>query len=588
MAGRIPQAFIDDLLTRVDIVDVIDARVPLKKQGANQVACCPFHDEKTPSFSVSPTKQFYYCFGCGASGTALGFVMEYERIGFVEAVETLAESIGVEIPREGGGGARDGEIERDYALLAEAERFYRQQLRANPQAIAYFKERGVSGETAARFGLGFAPAGWQHLIEHLGERGRDDLLRSGLVNQHEESGRLYDRFRGRVMFPIRDRRGRAIAFGGRVLDDGSPKYLNSPETSLFHKGRELYGLYEARRARSSPPRLLVVEGYMDVVMLAEHGIDYAVATLGTSMSERHVEHLFSVVGEAVFCFDGDEAGRQAAWRALSNTLPALSDGRESRFLFLPDGEDPDSLVRREGREAFEQRLEHARPLADFLIDRLKHDVDTTSMGGRARLAAEAGPLLTRMPAGVYHDLLVERLATEVGLPPDRLRADLTGKGTQAPSAARPVTPRRRRGSTVRMTPMRTAIALLLQQPSLAGRLPADHPALAGDQPGSAVLADLHGRATADPAITTARLLEGWRDTSEQVYLERLAAYPFATDADAERDAGLVREFDDTVARLTEQGQRARRSALLDAARERALSDAEKRELLRLMGHSTGC
>lgn len=581
MAGRIPQAFIDDLLARVDIVDVVDARVPLKKQGANQVACCPFHDEKTPSFSVSPDKQFYYCFGCGASGTALGFLMEYERIGFVEAVEALAESLGLEVPREGGG-APDGGLEPIYALLGEAERFYRRQLRDSPEAVAYLKERGVSGPTAARYGIGFAPPGWQNLIEHLGQADADDLARSGLVNRHDDSGRRYDRFRARVMFPIRDRRGRTIAFGGRVLDDSAPKYLNSPETSVFHKGRELYGLYEARQARRSPPRLLVVEGYMDVVMLGEHGINYAVATLGTSLSQSHVERLFSVAGEAVFCFDGDDAGRQAAWRALTNTLPALTDGREVRFLFLPEGQDPDSMVRSEGREAFEQRLAAARPLADFLIERLKAETDTTTVGGRARLAADAGPLLGRMPPGVYHDLLLDRLASEVGLSPERLRADLGGQSTPARPSASP-TPARRRPGTVRMTPMRTVVALLLQNPGFASRLPTHHPALAGAQPGSELLADLHARATANPAMTTARLLEAWRDTSEQGYLERLAGYPFATDADGNRDEALAREFDDALVRLAEQGRHARRSELISASRERALTDAEKRELLRLWG-----
>ncbi len=577
MAGRIPQAFIDDLIARVDIVDVIDARVPLKKQGANQVACCPFHDEKTPSFTVSPSKQFYYCFGCGASGTALGFLMEYDRLGFVEAVETLAESLGMEVPREGGA-APDSGLESLYAVLADADHFYQRQLRDAPEAVAYLKERGLSGQTAARFGLGYAPAGWRHLIDHLAGRDTDDLARSGLINRHDDSGRLYDRFRGRIMFPIRDRRGRTIAFGGRVLDEGTPKYLNSPETSVFHKGRELYGLYEARQARRSPPRLLVVEGYMDVVMLAEHGIDYAVATLGTSMSESHVERLFSVVGEAVFCFDGDEAGRQAAWRALTNTLPALTDGREARFLFLPEGQDPDSMVRSEGRESFERRLESARPLADFLIDHLKAEVDTTSVGGRARLAAEAGPLLGRMPAGVYHDLLLERLAAEVGLSPERLRADISGGRTETPHAsARPATARRR-DPTVRMTPMRTAVALLLQNPALAERLPPDHPALTGGLPGAGLLADLRARAAADPAITTARLLEAWRDTSEQSHLERLAAHPFATDAEGNRDEALAREFDDALQRLVEQCRQARRSELLAAADERALTEDEKREL----------
>lgn len=578
MAGRIPQAFIDDLLARIDIVDVVDARVPLKKQGSNWVACCPFHDEKTPSFTVSPTKQFYYCFGCGAGGSALGFVMEHERVGFVEAVEMLAASLGLEVPREGGGPA-DESLDAVYAALAAADAFYRRRLREADDAVAYLKDRGVSGETAARFGIGYAPPGWSNLLDRGDAGAVEDLLRAGLVNRND-AGRVYDRFRGRVMFPIRDRRGRTIAFGGRVLDDDTPKYLNSPETPVFHKGRELYGLYEARRARRDLPRLVVVEGYMDVVVLAEHGIDYAVATLGTSISQTHCERLFSVAAEIVFCFDGDDAGRQAAWRALGNVLPVLTDGREARFLFLPEGEDPDSMVRAEGREAFERRLAEARPLADFLVERLRQGVDTATEGGRARLAAEAGPLLATMPAGVYHDLLLERLAAEVGLSAERLRADMArpaGRRRDTRTAER--LPRRAAG--VRMTPMRTAIALLLQNPGLVERLPADHPALAGEQPGTALLADLRARIDAAGETTTARLLEAYRDTSEQKHLERLAGHEFATDADAERDAALAREFDDAITRIAEQDLRARRQRLVDAARERELSADEKRELQEL-------
>ncbi|MDX1609153.1 MAG: DNA primase [Halofilum sp. (in: g-proteobacteria)] len=576
MAGRIPQQFIDDLLARVDIVDVIDARVPLKKQGSNHVACCPFHEEKTPSFSVSPVKQFYYCFGCGASGTALTFLMEHDRLHFVEAVETLAASVGLEVPREGG--AAGDSHEPIYAALAAADRFYREQLRASEAAVAYLKQRGISGRTAASFGIGHAPPGWSNLVDHRVAGGdTQTLLAAGLVNRND-AGRVYDRFRNRITFPIRDRRGRTIAFGARVLDDDTPKYLNSPETAVFHKGRELYGLYEARQHRRRLERLLVVEGYMDVVMLAEHGIDYAVATLGTSVSEQHIERLFGAVGEVVFCFDGDEAGRQAAWRALTNTLPLLSGGREARFLFLDEGEDPDSTVRREGQAAFEARLADARPLADFLVERLREGHEDDSIGARDRLAADARPLLARMPAGVYHDLLLERLAREIGLSSDRLRADL---GTAA-GARRPTPPlRQARGGGVRMTAMRTVIGLLLQMPQLAQRLPDDHPAMRSDQPGGSLLRDLHRRILAAPDITTARLLEAYRDTSEAPHLQRLAAHEFATDPQQDRDAALAREFDDALAGLAKKHRRQRLGALSAAARERELSAEEKQELRQL-------
>jgi len=576
MAGRIPQPFIDDLLARVDIVDVIDARVPLKKQGSNYAACCPFHEEKTPSFTVSPTKQFYYCFGCGASGTALTFLMEHERLHFVEAVETLAASVGLEVPREGGtaGDSHDPL----YTALAAADEFYRRQLRESSAAVDYLKRRGISGRTAAHFGIGFAPPGWSNLSDHNVAGGdTQTLLAAGLVNRND-SGRVYDRFRNRITFPIRDRRGRTIAFGARVLDDATPKYLNSPETAVFHKGRELYGLYEARQARRRPERLLVVEGYMDVVMLAEHGIDYAVATLGTAVSEHHIERLFGTVAELVFCFDGDAAGRQAAWRALGNTLPHLAGGHEARFLFLDEGEDPDSTVRREGREAFEQRLAAARPLADFLVEHLAEGVDTGTIGGRDRMAEEARPLLAKMPAGVYHDLLVERLAQEIGLSAERLRADLgvdPGGRREVGASRAPV----RSPSAIRMTPMRTAIGLLLQMPRLAERLPERHPAMSPDQAGGTLLRDLRRRILEAPDTTTARLLEAYRDTSEARHLEQLAAHAFATDPARDPEAALAHEFDDALARIEDQHRRQRYSELSRAGRP--LSEEEKRELREL-------
>jgi len=582
MTGRIPRAFIDDLLNRVDIVDVIDARVPLKKQGSNWVACCPFHDEKTPSFSVSPGKQFYYCFGCGASGTAIGFLMAYERLEFVDAVETLAGSLGLEVPREGGS-AGDARFEAILGALASADRFYQRQLRATPEATEYLRARGLSGATAARFGLGWAPAQWTALLEHCGSEARDTLMEAGLLNRHEDSGRVYDRFRGRITFPIRDRRGRTVGFGARVLGDAAPKYLNSPETPAFHKGRELYGLYEARQARRELPRLVVVEGYMDVIMLAEHGIDYAVATLGTAVGEAHIERLLATAGEIVFCFDGDDAGRQAAWRALATTLPRLTDGREARFLLLPEGSDPDSLVRAEGAATFEDRLARATPLADYFVSQLRAGIDTTSVAGRAQLAAEARPLLARMPAGVYHDLLVERLAGEVGLAPERLRADLARQAPAA-SAREPQEPKPRRPGSIRMTPMRTAIALLLQCPALAERVPAAHPALASDEPGARLLAELLERIRADPRTNTARLLEAWREADSFPYLQRLAAYEFAIDPGLDRDQALAGELDGALARLGEQIRRERYSALLAASSERALTAEEKRELQGLLAN----
>ena len=355
---RIPQQFIEELLGRADIVELIDKRVPLKKQGREFAACCPFHNEKSPSFFVSPVKQFYHCFGCGAHGTALSFLIEYEHMEFPEAVRELASLVGMEMPQLERGEDKTSVLAPLYEVLDRAARYYREQLKRAPQAIDYLKNRGLTGEIAAEFGLGYVPAGWDNLLKVVGtdSGSQQALLGAGMLIEKEGEHRFHDRFRERVMFPIRDSRGRIIGFGGRILDKGEPKYLNSPETALFHKGRELYGLYEARQALRDIPRLLVVEGYMDVVALAQYGLRYAVATLGTSTTEEHLKKLFRVAPEVVFCFDGDRAGRAAAWRALENALPEAQDGRQIRFLFLPDGEDPDTLVRKEGKDAFEKRI----------------------------------------------------------------------------------------------------------------------------------------------------------------------------------------------------------------------------------------
>jgi DNA primase len=467
--SRIPQHFIDDLMTRVDIVEIITARVPLKKAGREYKACCPFHDEKTPSFTVSPTKQFYHCFGCGAHGTALGFLMDHDHMDFVEAIEELARQVGVEVPRESGGGQRRAGDDL-YELMDKTSEYYRSQLRKNEKAIAYLQDRGLSGETAGRFGIGYAPGGWDALIGHVGSTDADFRRMSacGLIIEREQGG-WYDRFRDRVMFPIRDTRGRTIGFGGRVLGDGEPKYLNSPETQLFHKGRELYGLFEARQALRDIPRLMVVEGYMDVVALSEAGIDWSVATLGTATTADHLHKLFRLTETVVFCFDGDRAGREAAWRALENALPGLREGRQLYFLFLPEGEDPDSLVRKEGAERFVARVDEAIPLSDYLLEHLESGLDMDSLDGRARMAELARPLLSRIPEGIFRDLLVRRIARQVGMDEGRLAGFLAGDEERRPEF-RPATRGAAAPPNARSTLMRQAITLVVHHPGAAAEV----------------------------------------------------------------------------------------------------------------------
>src|SRR5688572_7015774 len=438
----IPQSFIQDLLGRVDIVEVVDRHVKLKRAGANYVACCPFHSEKSPSFTVSPTKQFYHCFGCGAHGTAVGFLMEHAGMGFVEAVKDLAQSVGMKVPEEERSEsakqrARQGESLHE--VLLRAAQHYRNQLKDAPQAIAYLKKRGLSGEIAKRFGIGYVPEEWQNLAAAFTDYDGPMLATAGLVKQKED-GKRYDVFRNRIMFPIVDVRGNVIGFGGRVLGDGEPKYLNSPETPVFEKGRELYGLYQARRAIRDAGRVLVVEGYMDVVALAQAGVEYAVATLGTATTPVHVQKLLRQADEIVFCFDGDSAGRRAAWRALENSLALLADGKQIRFLFLPEGEDPDTYVRKHGKEMFEALLPKATPLSRFLLDELAGRVDLASAEGRARLAHEARPLMKQMQPNVLRLQLVRELAEKCRLTPEEV-TQICELGA-APPASRPQAPAR--------------------------------------------------------------------------------------------------------------------------------------------------
>jgi DNA primase len=568
MAGRIPPEFIDQLLARIDIVDVIDRRVPLKKAGAEFQALCPFHGEKTPSFTVSPRKQFYHCFGCGAHGTAIGFLMDYEHLTFPEAVEELARDAGLEVPHEADH-ARGPDYGPVYETLARAAEFYRRQLRDHPaggRAVEYLKARGLTGDIARAYGIGYAPPGWDNLIARLGNgpREMERLRLAGLVSE-PGTGKVYDRFRDRVMFPIRDQRGRVIGFGGRVLGEDKPKYLNSPETPVFHKGRELYGLYEVRQALRDIPALLVVEGYMDAVALAQYGVRNVVATLGTATTAEHLERLFRVVPEVIFSFDGDRAGRDAAWKALKTALPALDGTREVRFLFLPEGEDPDSLVRKEGAEAFGRRLAATTPLSEFLLQRLTEEIDTGSLEGRARLAEAARPLLSKIPGGAFRDLLYQRLGEVTGLTRTGSRGSRTRAGARGdPRSAAPP------------SAVRTAIRLLLEDPGIvcSCELPKGWQDL--DLPGVSLLDDLLKTATANPAITTAALIDRHFGTPAWEQLQKLAATPIDTPAD-----GIETELAGALKQLSH-----RASALelekLTTKRPTDLSPEEKQRLRELM------
>ncbi|HSN18356.1 MAG TPA: DNA primase [Gammaproteobacteria bacterium] len=569
---RIPQAFIEELLSRADIVELIDKRVPLKKQGREFAACCPFHNEKSPSFYVSPVKQFYHCFGCGAHGTALSFLMEYDHMEFPEAVRELADMVGMEVPVEQGESpaSANGPL---YEVLDKAATFYKEQLRNSQAAIDYLKGRGLTGEIAKEFGLGYVPAGWDNLLKAVG---KDDaavkaLLGAGMLIEKEGEHRYHDRFRERVMFPIRDGRGRIIGFGGRVLGKGEPKYLNSPETALFHKGRELYGLYEARQALRDIPRLLVVEGYMDVVALAQYGVRYAVATLGTSTTGEHLKKLFRVAPEVVFCFDGDRAGRAAAWRALENALPEAQDGRTIRFLFLPEGEDPDTLVRKEGKEAFERRIANdALPLSAYLLDSLAAQTDMRSDEGRARLVSLASPLLGRLPSGVFRDMLRNELARRAQVDAGKLTMLNQSPGSPEPGTAKPP------GKVTLNTPVRKAIGYLLYRPALAQAV--NDPGSVTGEAGLEVLREVLDFARKSPHMKGAALLEHWRGSETGALLDKLAQAEIVTP-----DEALETEFKAVMADLTaRRPAEQRRDELIAESRRRALNAAENAELARLL------
>jgi DNA primase len=533
MGGLIPESFIEELLGRADIVELIERRVPLKRAGREFQACCPFHDEKTPSFTVSPQKQFYHCFGCGAHGSAIGFLMNYEGLEFVDAVEDLARHVGLEVPREASQKPRPSVSL--YELMDTVAAWYRSQLKESPEAIDYLKQRGLSGAVCQEFGIGFAPAGWDKLIKHLGrdEKRLSLLQRAGMLSQGKSG--TYDKFRHRIMFPIHDRRGRVIAFGGRALDDDGPKYLNSPETELFHKGRELYGLYLARKSQAKLDRIIVVEGYMDVVALAQFDFTNCVATLGTATNSDQAETLFRAADEVIFCFDGDRAGRKAAWRALESTLPRLRDGRQARFLFLPEGEDPDTMVRSKGAETFSRLLNEAQALSDFFFNHFTGEVDMSSIDGRARLVELTRPQVDKIPPGVFHDMMFSRLEALAQHRLDGPRTwPPTGGGT-APIGRKPAQQR---------TPMRLALAHLVQNPKLSSV--ADDVGVFSqcDLPGIEIYLELIDFCAKRPNMTTAQLLELWREHPAQSHLRTLATWQLPGE-----DKMLAQEFRDAVTGL---------------------------------------
>ena len=580
MAGLIPQDFIDDLIARADVVEVIGKRIQLKKAGREFKACCPFHDEKTPSFTVSPGKGFYHCFGCGAHGTAIGFLMEYEHMSFVEAIESLASIMGVDVPRD--------ETERParrydelFSLMSSVERHWQVCLKENANAIDYLKQRGIDGATAKRFGIGFAPDSWSDVLEKFGKtpEAQERLLITGLVIR-KDNGKHYDRFRDRIMFPIRDTRGRTIGFGGRALGDGEPKYLNSPETVLFHKGRELYGLYEARQALRQIERLVVVEGYMDVVALARHGIDFSIATLGTATTTDHLNILFRLTDNVFFSFDGDRAGKAAAWRALENSLPQVREGRQIRFVFLPDGHDPDSYVNEQGPDAFIEAIDEGVVLSDFLIEELSSQVDMSTVDGKARLAELAKPLLHKIPHGVYYELLIDKLANKIGLPTTRLEKML-GQAPESSDrrAVRTTSLARRRKGVIgagRPSVVRRAITLLLNHPAAAAKL--DIEKLANvNRPGVELLHDLIETVQEEPNITTAGLLERWRHDDEGRHLGKLAA----VEVPEEEDFDPAAELEACLEQLAIAGRRERIDFLIEKQKLSSLTDEEKGELRQL-------
>ena len=557
--SRIPQSFLNDLVARTDLVDLIGGRVTLKRAGSNHKGLCPFHDEKTASFTVSADKGFYKCFGCGAYGNAIDFLMRYENREFLEAVEILAEMHHLEIPIDRATAPTDATTEL-YDVLREADQFYRERLREHPEAIRYLKNRGIEGATAGRFALGFAPDSWNALLERLGsdEKAVDRLIRAGLVARNEQ-GRTYDRFRNRIMFPIRDGRGRVIGFGGRLIESGEPKYLNSPDTPLFDKGRTLYGLYEARQTPGRPTRIVVVEGYIDVIALDQYGVGPAMATMGTAATAENMRHLTRLSDRVVFCFDGDRAGRDAAVRAVQAVLPFGGGKVAIEFVLLPEGEDPDSFVRGQGAEPFNALLGKAVPLSTFLITQAANGLDLDNADGRSRLASRVLPMLEKLPDGLYRELILAELAEKTGLSPAKLTPGPRPADERAPAAPRPTALERPAPESGRSI-MQRAVSLLLHYPQ-AGATAAEVAGLDQiDAPGADLLRRLLEITGNAPRITTGELIETFRDDPDGRWIERLAK-----DEPLDDEAAAPGVLRDSLKRLVD---RHRRKTEVEALRRR--------------------
>lgn len=571
--SRIPDTFIPELLSRVDIVDVVTQYVPLKKQGREFSACCPFHQEKSPSFTVSPQKQFYYCFGCGASGDAIRFLMNHARLSFVEAIEALATTAGIPVPREGGGEPAKPSVGKHlYDLLGNIAKFYEKNLKNSDRAIEYLKKRGLTGQICKRFAVGYAPSGWDMVLKEF-SHDSDDLLQTGMITQKED-GKKYDRFRDRIMFPIRDKRGRVIAFGGRILDKGEPKYLNSPETPLFHKGSQLYGLYECMNINDRCSNIIVVEGYMDVIAMAQHGITNVVATLGTALTPQHLALLYQVVSEVIICFDGDKAGRNAALRALEHALPMVSQGRQIKFLFLPPEHDPDSLIRLEGKEKFLKRLAQSEHLSSMIIEHLLSQVEISSLDGRARLAELAKPYLDKLGSDVYRSLLLDELARYTRLDTGTLRTSL-----HVERETTPVSNKRPRKQTL----YERAIGLLLKQPTWAHWVETPEKFLALNDAQVTLLVTLAQTLQQSGANNTGQLLAMWHDEGEAKYLAELAAIPLVlTEKEAEQ------EFKGLLSQLCRRLKETEMTTLQEKAKVmgiHGLTDLEREQIRAFLTHT---
>jgi DNA primase len=572
VAGRIPRYFIDDLLARTDIIDLIDGFVPLKKAGRNYQACCPFHNEKSPSFSVSAEKQFYHCFGCGASGNAITFLMEYDKLEFVEVIEDLAQRYHMEIPTEDGKVLAKPQFSKaaiasDHELMEQVSKFFCHQLKHHAngaKVIEYIKGRGLSGETAKLYGIGYAPSEWDGALKMFGtsQDAKQQLLDLKVTTANDK-GRQFDFFRDRLMFPIRNRRGKVIGFGGRILGEGQPKYLNSPETRVFHKGTELYGLYEAKQYDDKLQQVVVVEGYMDVVALAQQDIRYAVASLGTATTPEHLQMLFRMVRKVIFCFDGDRAGIAAAWRALENGLAHLKDGIELTFTFLPDGEDPDTLVQKEGKQAFEQRLGEAKSFTQFFFEHLLQNIDSTTDAGKTALVAEAKPMIEKIPSDFFRDLVLNKLAQIVGRERDHLDKFI----------AAPMKAVMQKKQKMKVTPMRRAIALLVQQPSLAHTIPLNSSYENIEMPGFALLFNIQHTILQMENPTTAQIIELYRNTKEGEYISRLAAW----EHQVEDPELMVEDFKHTIRFVEDEYLNQRAEKLLLKAKTTGMDANERKE-----------